>query len=376
MKKSIIIISVILGILALAGGVYFAWKKSQEILTPPTSPIIPTFPTTPTIPTSPTSNLKIISDQPVFDYFVRRSLGEGGLATSTEIFYIAQDGKIFKIIENTEDEIISSQIIDNLQQVKSSSNGERILIKSGSANSPQFNIFNAADKIWELLPSGITAADFSPDNKKIAYLKTNGDKNDLITKNISGTRTTKIISLSQKDFGLKWLTTEIILLIPKPSFQINADIWEVNTKNKTIKKIASGRGLMVNWSTNGDLGMKFSVDQRRNSYLDLIDNEGVVQANFDFSTLPDKCLFNLAKIYCAIPQAHNSIQEPVLPDDYLKRAVYFEDFIYEMNLEQNTFEVIYAEPELAIDAFRLSTSNNQLLFINRYDDKLYSLVIE
>ena len=377
MRKIIIIIGVIFGILALAGGIYFAWKKSQEILTPPTSPTIPiiTAPAPPISPIPPTSNLKSISDQTIFDYFIRHNLDEGGLTISAEIFYITQDGKIFKIIENAEDEIISSQPIENIQLIKSSANGERILIKYGKRDSPQFNIFNAVERIWELLPSEITAADFSPDSKKIAYLKTNNGKSDLITKNISETKTTKIISLSQKDLELKWLTNENILLLPKPSSQIDSDIWSINIINKTLKKIASGRGLMTNWSADGSLGIKFFVDQKRNSSLDLINDDGITQANFDFSTLPNKCLLTLNKIYCAIPQTHSSTQEPILPDDYLKRNVYFEDFIYEMDIEQNTFEIIYTETKSAIDAFRLSILDNQLLFINRYDNILYKLVI-
>lgn len=387
MKKTVIIIGIILGILALAGGTYFAWKKSQEILTPPGISQQPT--TNIQLPTQipPTSNLQIISDQPVFDYWVmdagtstRQNSPSANLGGQAEIFYITQTGQILKVnppASGDEDEIISPKTIDNLQQIKSSSNGERILIKSGSADSPQFNIFNAAEKIWELLPSEITAADFSPDNKKIAYLKTNDEKSDLITQNITDTKTTKIISLFQKDFDLKWLTNEKILLLPKPSSSLYADIWEVSIKNKTIKKLFSGRGLMINWSTNGDLGIKFSVDQKRNSYLDLIDNNGTVLTNFDFTTLPNKCLvLGEEKIYCAIPQKHSAIKKPILPDDYLKRAVYFEDFIYEMDLEQNTFEIIYNGQEIVVDAFRLSISDNQLFFINRHDDMLYNLIIE
>lgn len=372
MKKTIIIIGIILGIAAMAAGVYFAWKKSQEILTPPTADQQPTTnnlqPTTDNSQQSAAeSKLKIISDQPILDYWTMIT------ATSTKTFYTTQSGQIFKI-QDGEDELVSSQTINNLQQIKSSNNGERVLIKSGDADSPQFNIFNATNKIWELLPSGITAADFSPDNKQIAYLKINNDKSDLTTKILTGTKTSKIISFSQNDFDLKWVANEKILLLPKPSFQIDAEILEINIKNKTIKKITSGRGLMTNWSANGDLGLKFSVDQQRISYLKLINNDGTDRASFDFSTLPDKCAFDSpTKIYCAVPQIDNSIQKPVFPDDYLKRAVYFDDFIYKMDIGQNTFETIYADPETILDAFHLSISDNNLFFVNRYDNNLYRL---
>ncbi|MEK7555558.1 MAG: hypothetical protein AAB516_01930 [Patescibacteria group bacterium] len=372
MKKTIITIGVILGIIAMGLGVYFAWKKSQEILTPPISDQQPITNNQQQLPSA-TEKLKVLSDQPVFDYWTITT------GTSTKIFYINKTGQILKVnppAGGGKDEIISSQTINNLQQAKSSNNGERILLKLGGADSPQFNIFNATNNIWELLPSGITTADFSPSNKEIAYLKTNGDKSDLIIKNLTASKTNKIISIAQNDFDLNWLTDEIILLTDKPSFYIDDDIWALNIKNKTIKKITSGRGLLTNWSPNGDSGIKFSVDQQRNSYLELINNDGTIRASFDFSTLPDKCVFDSLKIYCAVPQINNSIQKPAFPDDYLKRAVYFKDIIYKMDIEQNTFEMIYANPEIDIDASHLSISDNQLLFINRYDSKLYELILE
>lgn len=376
MKKTIIIICIVLGIAAMALGVYFAWKKSKEILTPPSADLQPiTYDLRPTTndqrpTTAAGQNLKFVSDQPIFDYWI--------YATSTkQIFYLNQEGKILKVKESGEDEIVSPQIIENLQQIKSSNDGSRVLIKSGSADPPQFNIFNAAEKIWELLPSEIIAADFSPDNQKIAYLKTNNDKSDLIIQTFGATKTETIISIFQKDSDLKWLNENTILLLPKPSSEFNAEIWAVNTKNKTLNVLASGRGLITNWSADGSLGIKFSVDQKRNSRLDLIDTQGTLRANFDFSTLPEKCLIaNEEKIFCAVPQSNNSIKEPILPDDYLKRAVYFEDFIYVMNLKENNFEMIYSGPEPIIDAFRFSSADNQLFFINRYDNKLYGLTLE
>ncbi len=393
MKKISIIISIILGLMALTGGIYFAWKKSQEILIPPISPAIQ-FPIVPIAPEPLIPDLKIVSDQPIFDYFILYSFDKNESPTFIKIFYITQSGKIFKVTEDAENELISSQIKNNLQQVKSSNNGENILIKHGDLNMPQFTIFNTIEKTWELLPRGITAADFSPDNKKIAYLKSNGNKSDLIIKNIGEAKTTKIISLFQKDFDLKWLTAKKILLLPKPSFLINADIWAINIKNKTLNKAASGKGLMINWSPDGSMGIKFSVDERRNPHLDLIDSNKRILASFVFLaqtdhgeqvqaglrhilTLPNKCSFNLnsTKIYCAVPQAYNSIERPNLPDDYLKRAVYFDDFIYEIDIMQNTFKAIHNDPKLIIDAFNLSVHNTQLFFINRYDDMLYKLRI-
>ncbi len=67
------------------------------------------------------------------------------------------------------------------------------------------------------------------------------------------------------------------------------------------------------------------------------------------------------------------IKEPVLPDDYLKRAVYSNDFIYELDLEKNALLPVFEENKQPIDAINFELLGNKLFFINRYDNRLYQL---
>ena len=63
----------------------------------------------------------------------------------------------------------------------------------------------------------------------------------------------------------------------------------------------------------------------------------------------------------------------ILPDDYLKRKVYFDDYIYEIDRQSNDLQLIYADAQKAIDAYDLTAAGNEIFFINRYDDRIYSL---
>jgi hypothetical protein len=383
MKKTIIIIGVILGIVAMALGVYFARKKTKSILTPPSvSPLTAEYGLQPTTAGQlAIAKLKILSDQPIFDYFVRRSLGEGGLGNSTsasEIFYLNQDGLLFKVKEDGKNEAIISEPIENLQTIKSSSDGKRALIKFGDLVSPKFTIFNSQAKIFELLPENITAAAFSPDVKKIAYLETpdgNSVISNLVIKDLvdSKPKISKILSFNQKDFDLEWILPEKIVLVPKPSAFYQASAWIVDTKKKTLTSLGTEvNGLMIKWSANGKMGLQFSSQSKgRESRLNLINEQGLVQAGLDFVTLPGKCLISDPKIYCAVPTSIPA--KTVLPDDYLKRTLYFRDAIYQIDINQNSLSEIFTEAEPAIDAVRLNLFNNKLLFINRYDNKLYQL---
>ena len=391
MKKTIIIISVILGILAMAVGVYFAWKKSRELLVPPV--IQQPAAGEQQLPALAERKIKILSDQPIFDYWIYRpefGVVATSTATSTKtitrdsiVFYLNQDGLIFRVKEDAEDEAITPEPIENVQLVKFSSNGKFALIKFGDANFSGFVIFNGETKVQEFLPENITAAAFSPDGKKIVYLqKQVGFKtaSDLIVKELTGAKpkTVKILSFNQMDFDLDWILPETVILAPKPSAFSAVSAWSVDIKNKNFKPLwpIDLNGLTINWSidgrTDGKLGLQFNSGKEGNKdSLIMINEKGEKRANFDFLTLPNKCFFAEPKIYCAVPL--EIPKDTILPDDYLKKAVYFKDFLYQIDVSQNSLSEIFSAPEPIIDATRLFVSNNQLLFINRYDNRLYSL---
>ncbi|MEK9168416.1 MAG: hypothetical protein AAB698_01295 [Patescibacteria group bacterium] len=391
MKKTIIIISVILGILAMAVGVYFAWKKSRELLVPPV--IQQPAAGEQQLPALAERKIKILSDQPIFDYWIYRpefGVVATSTATSTKtitrdsiVFYLNQDGLIFRVKEDAEDEAITPEPIENVQLVKFSSNGKFALIKFWDANFSGFVIFNGETKVQEFLPENITAAAFSPDGKKIVYLqKQVGFKtaSDLIVKELTGAKpkTVKILSFNQMDFDLDWILPETVILAPKPSAFSAVSAWSVDIKNKNFKPLwpIDLNGLTINWSidgrTDGKLGLQFNSGKEGNKdSLIMINEKGEKRANFDFLTLPNKCFFAEPKIYCAVPL--EIPKDTILPDDYLKKAVYFKDFLYQIDVSQNSLSEIFSAPEPIIDATRLFVSNNQLLFINRYDNRLYSL---
>ena len=373
MKKIIIIISVILGIVAMGLGVYFAWQKTKTILTPPGIGQQPTASnqqsTTGEQQPAAAQKLKILSDQPIFDYWI---FYPAATSTDSKIFYLSQDGKIFEL-KDGKSEAVSSEPIGNIQMIKSSLDGKRVLIKFGDFISPKFIIFNTEAKVFELLPENITAAAFSPDAKKIAYLEKNSG--NLMIKDLIGAKpkTVKVLSFNQKDFDLDWILAEKIVLTPKPSAFYRTSSWMIDINKKTLIALGTEvNGLMMKWSADGKAGLQFSSQSEgREGRLNLINEQGAVQAVLDFITLPDKCFISQPKIYCAVPESIPA--KTVLPDDYLKRAVYFKDVFYQIDITQNSLSEILAGTEPTLDATRLNLVDNKLLFINRYDNGLYSL---
>jgi len=377
-RRIIIIIVIGLCVIAIAVGVYFGWKNARVILNPPATPSSGE-PSAVKIATSTapaealSKKAQAISDQPIFDYWIFNSAS----TSQAGVFYLANDGKIFQVKGDGQDEVITAEPILNIQSPKSASDGSRVIIQSGDTNSSEFLIFNTALRTFELMPANISAADFSPDGKQIAYLQTASTSalTNLVIKDLIGAKpkTTKILSFNQKGFDLNWTSTNQIILIPKPSAFYSGSIWSVDVKNKTLTLlVGETNGLMVQYSASGKTGLQFSSQTFGTIYkLNLIDNKGAIKANLDFATLPSKCLISEPQIYCAIPK--NIPDRTILPDDYFKKAVYFSDRFYQINMTDNLSLEIFEPVDFAIDAANLKLIDGKLLFINRYDNKLYSV---
>lgn len=407
-KKILTIIGVVLAIFAVGFGVYFAWQKAKEIAAPsgggggvPSEYFgglkgvqnISGIPSVAPAKEEKKEKLQLASDQPVFDYWTTGDILNKSAATTTavaatstalsdlsnQIFYFNGSGQIFKAVVNKEDEMISDRAIENLQSIKANKDGTMIIVKYGNLANPTFEIFDLGKKVWTIL-NNITAAAFSPDGNKIAYLENVGGGNsaasNLVIKDLAGKKpkTAKILSFNQKDFGLEWIIPDKIFLISKPSYLAEGEIWSASVSKKTLNLIISGNGLAVNWAKDGSLGLKMESNSKGKGSLNLIGSDGAVKANLGFFALPDKCFVSLAKIYCAIAQSRTSIAEPILPDNYLKRAVYYTDYLYGIDVPTNSFSLVFGDPNFNIDFSRLSLFiDNSLAFINRYDGKIYKL---
>jgi len=386
-KKIIIITVIVLCVIALGAGVYFAWKKTRTILTPPdSSPQNSVNGQSISINNlagsssdgAVASKLSVISDNTIYGYWVFNSNQK---IQGSGVFYVGRDGIIYKIKADGADEALTSSSIENFQSLKSSLDGKRVIIKSGNSGASKFVVYNSENNIFESLPDKITAADFSPDGKKAAYFSANaGDpgKSDLITKSLIDLKQkpATLLSLYQGDFGLNWISQNKITLVPKPSAFYPASIWAVDVVKKTLSRLTSEEnglnGLIVNWSSDGKIGLQFSSSMEgRSRILNLINDQGEIMANFEFVTLPEKCFVSDPKIYCAIPQSIPD--KSALPDDYLKNAVYFVDSLYQIDITSNSFERIFDGNASAIDAINLNFVDGKLFFINKYDSKLYVL---
>lgn len=379
--KNIYKILIIVLILIIAGwGVYLIWKsflKAPE-LAPPAVAVKEIKPGELAAP-----SLILISSRPAFDYWINKS--------DNSVYYLTPEGEIYKTMTDGSEERIISQSFPNLHELKASDDGSSIIISFGYPFAPTYTIFKTAELSFQPLPEKTSSAAWKPQsNNELIYLKTNqGGLSSLNLFSLVDQKTQEIIKLSQVDLDLEWILPDTIYLKQKPSFETLNSIWAIDLNlnkvdPKTKKKIGpvirtlakDESGLMINWSPTEDLGLKFTNDRFNNRLLKVINRENKLITNLAFITLPNKCLFDEKILYCAVP--HEIPVGAKLPDDYLKRKVYFLDSLYRIDLSDPTplnwlFTEIFDGLQFPIDAVNLKIKDGSLVFVNRYDQKIYSL---
>ncbi|TSC95815.1 MAG: Uncharacterized protein Athens101426_586 [Parcubacteria group bacterium Athens1014_26] len=362
-KKYIKFISLILIAVGIIWGGIYLWKTMNT----PGSILNPQINKQPDI-TDLSSKLKMVFDDKIFDYWIN--------SKTNTIYYLGDSGQISKISASDtsqKGEIVNSQNINQLNKVMPSPDGAMAVAEFNYPKLPTFSIFDTATNAWQPLPPNIIAVAWSPDSKKLAYLENKDNTGRIAIYDIASKKTQEVIKMTQKDLGLSWVKNDEMLFYETPSANIATSLYSLNTTNKTIKPLIKDEyGLTVNWSLDGKFGIKLINTNRVPSSV-LIDASGNELASLSSLLLPPKCqILERAKIYCGIPK---TIPGGIaLPDDYYKNAVYFQDELYLIDLASGKASVIFNNRDnVLIDASRLTVNNSQLLFINRYDGKLYSL---
>ncbi|OGY65723.1 MAG: hypothetical protein A3A16_03875 [Candidatus Harrisonbacteria bacterium RIFCSPLOWO2_01_FULL_44_18] len=336
-------------------GLYFGWRYFLK-------PVV--FPTPKAAPTEiPEEKLKAVSAGRAVNYWVNRQ--------TNNIYYINDTGEVYKITQEGQDEKVISLNLKNIHFADPSPDQTKVLIAFGYPYQTVFTIFDSSDNSSMPLPEGATAATWDSSSTKIAYLKTNGGASALNILNLADKKSKEILKLAQKDLDLKWIAPEEIYLIQKPSALVSNQLWSFDLDKKTLRAIIKDEaGLMLNWSPDGQSALKFTGNSINNR-LDLIDKNNNLLANITPTTLPSKCLYVTDKIYCAAPETMPS--RTILPDDYLSKKIYSRDDFYVLELAEGFFAPIFFGSDVKIDATNLSIEGNRLLFINRYDQRIYSL---
>ncbi|MBI2035362.1 MAG: hypothetical protein HYT12_01620 [Candidatus Liptonbacteria bacterium] len=220
------------------------------------------------------------------------------------------------------------------------------------------------------------SADWSPDSSQVVYLETVGGKTNLGLFTPSNLKSQALASLTLRDTTVTWLNSNEIIISDKPSKAVRGSVWKYKIKEKIFEPVITEElGPWIQWDKNFNGGIKFSTSQGGTSpptklEASIIDNTGKVVKMLPFITFPDKCVFENALVFCAVP--NRILSGANLPDDYLKGSLVLSDAFFSFNIKTGAVEFL-VDSEGSINATRLKKIGNKLLFMNHYDDKLYEM---
>jgi len=283
-------------------------------------------------------------------------------------YWFDNDGRLYLMEESGEVVGVSSRKLEGINQVKSSADGRRALVSFNYPDNLAFAVIDTIDRSWTPLPEGTIAAAWHPTNEdRLVYLRNSG----LRIFNLATNRSEFILRINLVDAVLDWPEVNKVLLADRPSAIVDSKVWEINLRKKTIKEVISGGGVIVKEDEYWQLQFFGSISGRADRLV-LVDKEE------DFSmditvTLPEKCVLDQFKIYCAFPK--NISSAVTLPDDYLKRKFISEDAFYAIiaNPQGGIETKLIHDPLLAVDVTNLEKVGDKLYFLNRQDHKLYYL---
>ncbi len=312
--------------------------------------------------------IKLANSNPVMSYFIN--------SKTNAIYLISKNGQIFKTLgDGQSTEEVNKQTLPNLNSVAISPDGTKLVATFNYPLASVLAIYDTGTNAWERLPENTLTATFDPDSKKLAYLRTTSTGGELNVLDLTSKKAAKIMNLTIADGALTWIEKDEIILSQKPTKELDLESWLINVNKKTITKLTSlSQGIMSLYG-NSTYGLKLAyANTKKDLTLFLTTSNGTELAVLPFVTLPSKCAFTEKYLYCAVPFFYPTGIK--LPDDYLKRKFYSLDSIIKVDLDTLYPATLLDTTLEKIDVEQLSVAGDRLMFVNRYDQKIYSLEIK
>ncbi len=350
-----------------------------------------------------------LSNDPVLNYFVE---------PNNTVLALEPNGVVAQISAG-QTSYLSSSTASNVIRGSFSLDGKLALINFGAAGTaPQTSIFAVASSKWTALPQGMQSPVWSPvpGDERIAYLANAATGTEtLATINAANPKAGPVglLTLHANDLTVQWIGKTQFILSSKPSDYAPGSMFLFNSAAQALTLLDIDLpGLESVWSgpfgTSSPEGLVFSTNiGSTGGNLQFQDLSGNILENVALGTLPTKCTFGTGTsivtaspsngtstaststvgapgtttttsylaLYCGVPRDQNAFSSAYLPDDYNQMALFTSDDIYQINAENGSVNVLWDDASQNMDVSNLTVVSSSIFFVNRYDQKLYTLSI-
>jgi len=193
--------------------------------------------------------------------------------------------------------------------------------------------------------------------------------------NFTSGATTQIYDSTFSEWLLQPITNDITLITTKASQTVPGYVYEINTAQKTFKKILGDmNGLTTNISPDGK-NILYSSSTNTGFTLNLYNRDTGSQRRLGVTTLPEKCAWNTTNtmVYCAVPDV---IVDGTYPDNWYQGLIRFTDSLWSINPSTGATNRItsfsnYSETGIDAIDLKVTTSDRYLFFRNKSDKTLW-----
>lgn len=380
MKKIFIISLILLFVVLIFLGIYnFAFSKKDNLASQNVQP---------------TKSENIVDSQAlnfqnkieIETVFKNKTLAATLDKKSNALFAYTLDGTLWKTdAEDLNWQQITTDKIEGLKKVLWSSDKSKALLWSKNAEKDIFYEIEYQNAKKNTLKDGLDTAVWDNMGTKIFYKYFDGQTKSrtLNIANPDGSGWQKLT-----DLGFRYVTiapiplTSLISFWNMPKKDELTELFTIGITGGDSHKIFTGRyGADYLWSPNGTMALISSLATITDRKISL----GVIKIDGTYSdlnvpTFVSKCVWSQdgKTIYYALPG--NISENAILPDDYEDGKFFTNDTFWKMDITTGVKERI-SDPantessKYDATSFFLSNTEDKIYFINKIDNKLYSILL-
>lgn len=294
-------------------------------------------------------------------------------------YYLKSNGNVFESDFDGSDKVrISSNVLQNLLKVLWSPDRDKVIaiFEDNGLLKKYFYDYNTGISVP--LDRNVRHISWAPEEDKIAYQYYNAqtEDNNISVANPDGSEWENVFQTRMSNLIVEWPKSGQISIRTKPSGLSQSVVYTIETASDNFEKVIENYGLSALWSPTGDkLLFSETNSQGEKLKLKIVDLPNQLVKELSIATLPEKCVWSQDNrtIFCAVPK--NISESVILPDDYYKQSVVFDDEFWRVNLQTEEAIKIYTPEGAVYDAndLLLSPQEDYLLFVEQKDGLLYSL---
>lgn len=292
--------------------------------------------------------------------------------------YYLKDGQVWQadLGDSSSQQISAAELADLIKVIWSPDRSKVVSIFHIGGLTKKY-IYDHSSETSIPLSEYIQWTAWSPDSSQIAYqyYNSSSETNNISIANSTASQWTSILRTRMKDVIIEWPRSDRLSVRTKPSGLAQSVVYTIDLDNNDFQKVVEETyGLSALWSPQGDKILFSSTNtQGKNVSLKVADLGRQLTYDADVDTLPEKCVWSQDNrtVFCAVPGTIPS--SAVLPDDYYKKTVFFDDSLWRINLDTGEAVRLIESTTYDMSDLQLPSLEDYLIFINRKDGLLYSL---